>query len=149
MAYGWRLPVIQLTGEGDHSAHRPRRKARRREPARPPRSGRRWDAPGGPEASAKVTSREVVHLTVLAKPRASRSRVVRCEGLQVDVALAAPPADGAANAELIELLARALALPKSALRLALGKSSKHKLVEVTGVDAAEATRLLLAAVAHP
>lgn len=95
-----------------------------------------------------MVSREVVRLTVLAKPRASRSRVVRCEGLKVDVALAAPPADGAANAALIELLARALALPKSALRLVLGKSSKHKVVEVTGVAAAEASRLLVEAAAR-
>ena len=71
---------------------------------------------------------------------------MRCEGLAVEVALAAPPADGAANAELIEVLARALGLPKSALCLALGKSSKRKVVEATGLDAAEATRLLLEAV---
>ena len=90
-------------------------------------------------------SREVVRLTVLAKPRASRSGVVACEGLRVEVALAAAPADGAANAELIEVLARALSVPKSALRLALGKSSKHKVVEVTGLDAAEASRRLAAA----
>jgi uncharacterized protein YggU (UPF0235/DUF167 family) len=92
-------------------------------------------------------SHEVVRLTILAKPRASRSRVLRCEGLSADVALAAAPADGAANAELIEVLARALSLPKSALRLTLGKSSKHKVIEVTGLDAAEASRLLLEAAA--
>jgi uncharacterized protein len=91
-------------------------------------------------------SRGVVRLTILAKPRASRSRVVKSEGLTVEVALAAPPAEGAANTELIEVLARALSVPKSALRLTLGKSSKHKLVEVTGLDVAEATRLLLEAV---
>jgi uncharacterized protein YggU (UPF0235/DUF167 family) len=66
----------------------------------------------------------------------------------VEVALAAPPADGAANAELIEVLARALGLPKRALCLALGKSSKQKVVEVAGLDSAEATRLLLEAVAR-
>jgi uncharacterized protein YggU (UPF0235/DUF167 family) len=90
-------------------------------------------------------SRGVVRLTILAKPRASRSRVVKSEGLTVEVALAAPPAEGAANTELIEVLARALAVPKSALRLTLGKSSKHKLVEVTGLDAVDVTRLLLEA----
>jgi len=73
--------------------------------------------------------------------------VVKSDGLKVEVALAAPPAEGAANAELIEILARVLAVPKSALRLTLGKSSKHKVVEVTGLDAADATRLLLEAAA--
>ena len=94
---------------------------------------------------APLLSREVVRLTVLAKPRASRSRVLKSDGLKVEVALAAPPAEGAANAELIEVLARALSVPKSALRLALGASSKHKVVEVTGLDAAEASRRLAAA----
>lgn len=89
-----------------------------------------------------------VRLTILAKPRAKRSRVVRCEGLSAEVALAAPPADGAANAELIEVLARALSVPKRALCIALGKSSKHKVVEVTGLEAAEASRLLLEAAAR-
>ena len=73
--------------------------------------------------------------------------MVKSDGLKVEVALAAPPAEGAANAELIEILARVLAVPKSALRLTLGKSSKHKVVEVTGLDAADATRLLLEAAA--
>ena len=71
---------------------------------------------------------------------------MKCEGLSIEVALAAPPADGAANAELLEVLARALSLPKSALELTLGKSSKHKVVEVSGLGAeAVALRLLNAA----
>jgi len=89
-----------------------------------------------------------VRLTILAKPRAKHSRVVRCEGLSAEVALAAPPADGAANAELIEVLARALSVPKSALCIALGKSSKHKVLEVIGLEAEEASRLLLEAAAR-
>ena len=78
-----------------------------------------------------------VRLSVRAKPRASRSKLVRADGLSIDVALAAPPVDGAANAELIAVLARVLALPKSALRLVLGETSKHKVVEVTGLASDE------------
>lgn len=78
-----------------------------------------------------------VRLSVRAKPRASRSKVVRADGLSLDVALAAPPVDGAANAELIKVLAGVLELPKSALRLVLGETSKNKVVEVSGLDGDE------------
>jgi uncharacterized protein len=75
----------------------------------------------------------VVRLSVRAKPRASKSRIVRADGLELEVALAAPPVDGAANAALLELLSDALSVRASALRLVLGQASKHKVVEVTGL----------------
>lgn len=75
----------------------------------------------------------VVRLSVRAKPRASKSRIVRAQGLELEVALAAPPVDGAANAALLELLSNALSVRASALRLVLGQASKHKVVEVTGL----------------
>ena len=62
---------------------------------------------------------------------------MRVDGLSLDVALAAPPVDGAANAELLDVLASALALPKRALRLVLGETSKTKVVEVTGLSSDE------------
>lgn len=70
---------------------------------------------------------------------------MKCDGLSVEVSLAAAPVDGAANTELLKVLADALALPRSALRLALGKSSKHKVVEIDGLDALEVTKRLLEA----
>ena len=42
-----------------------------------------------------------VRISVRAKPRAKRSGLTRAEGLSIDVALAAPPVDGAANEELV------------------------------------------------
>jgi uncharacterized protein len=83
-----------------------------------------------------------VRLTIRAKPRASKSRVVRAEGLSLEVALAAPPVDGAANDALLELLADALSVRRSALQLVLGQASKHKVVEVTGLSADEITARL-------
>ena len=84
--------------------------------------------------------------SVRAKPRASRSQILRAEGLSADIALAAPPVDGAANAELLALLSEALSVPKAALALVLGDSSKHKFVGVNGLSAGEvAERLQLAA----
>jgi uncharacterized protein YggU (UPF0235/DUF167 family) len=74
--------------------------------------------------------------------RASRSRLLRAEGLTLEVALAAAPVDGAANAALLELLAELLAIRASALRLVVGKSSKQKVVEVAGMSAADAAARL-------
>jgi uncharacterized protein YggU (UPF0235/DUF167 family) len=70
------------------------------------------------------------------------SRIVRVTGLAVEVALAAVPAEGAANAELIEVLARALGVPKRDLSLVRGASSKHKAVEVVGLTEAEVAERL-------
>lgn len=44
----------------------------------------------------------------------------------------APPAGGAANAALIALLARALGLPKSAVTLVAGETSRLKTLEIAG-----------------
>jgi uncharacterized protein YggU (UPF0235/DUF167 family) len=85
-----------------------------------------------------------VRITVRAKPRAKRSRVTRAEGLSVDVALAAMPVEGAANDELIDVLADALSVPKRSLRLVLGATSKNKVIEVAGLSEAEVIERLAA-----
>jgi uncharacterized protein YggU (UPF0235/DUF167 family) len=48
---------------------------------------------------------------------------------------AAPPVDGAANDELLDLLAKALGVPRSGVRLVHGKSSRVKRVEVDRLGA--------------
>lgn len=82
---------------------------------------------------------ESVRFEVHVKPRSSRSRL---EGVRPDgalaVALKAPPVDGAANAELIAVLARALGVGKSAVRVVSGSTGRRKLIEVAGIDAATA-----------
>jgi uncharacterized protein (TIGR00251 family) len=85
-----------------------------------------------------------IRISVRVKPRSRRTRILKVDGLSIEASLAAPPVDGAANSELIELLASALQLPKSALRLVMGKSSKHKVVELSGMSAEEAARRLSA-----
>ena len=46
------------------------------------------------------------------------------------VHLKSPPVDGKANAELIQLLAKTSAVPKSAIRIKTGASAKSKLVKI-------------------
>jgi uncharacterized protein len=76
-------------------------------------------------------------LQVRVKPRASRSAILETtQGILV-VALAAPPVDGEANAELLRVLSAATGLPRSAITLASGANSRTKLVDFTGLDATE------------
>ncbi|RMH14127.1 MAG: YggU family protein [Gemmatimonadetes bacterium] len=79
-----------------------------------------------------------VDITVRAQPRASRSEVVGPHGDALRVRLAAPPVDGAANKELVRLLARTLDVPRSAVDVVSGQSGRTKRVRVDGLDAATA-----------
>jgi uncharacterized protein YggU (UPF0235/DUF167 family) len=56
--------------------------------------------------------------------------------------VAAKPVDGAANDALIALLAAALDRPRSSLRVAVGQTSRLKIVEVEGNTADLAGRIL-------
>ena len=72
---------------------------------------------------------------VHAKPRAKKSKIVGLRGDAVEIALAAPPVDGAANEELIRLLAEVLGIPKRSVELVRGDTSQKKLVAVSGLTA--------------
>lgn len=82
----------------------------------------------------------VVRIPVRAQPRASRSEIAGEHDGALRVRLAAPPVEGAANDELVRLLARVLGVPRSAVRVVAGQRGRTKLVEVEGVDAAAALR---------
>jgi uncharacterized protein len=83
-----------------------------------------------------------VRLTVKAKPRAKRSRIVAVDGLEVGVAIAARPVEGRANEELVAFLAEVLRVPKRAITLVVGASGKNKVVEVEGLGPAEVAQRL-------
>ena len=63
-------------------------------------------------------------------------------GDAVKIRLAAPPVDGAANAELVRFVAERLGVPRAAVRIAAGAGSRRKVVEVDGIGA-EALRAAL------
>jgi uncharacterized protein YggU (UPF0235/DUF167 family) len=54
----------------------------------------------------------------------------------LEVRVAAAPADGAANEEVLRLLAKALELPKSSLAIASGQTARLKRIELP-IDEAE------------
>ena len=74
----------------------------------------------------------ILIFNVRAVPRASRSELVGEHDGALRVRIAAPPVDGAANDELVRVLARAFGVPRSAIEIAAGHASKLKTVRVTG-----------------
>ena len=77
-------------------------------------------------------------------PRAGRSGFSGLRDGALVVRLAAAPVDGAANDELIALIARALHLPKRDVTIVSGARSRAKRVRVAGMDASVVLDRLLA-----
>jgi uncharacterized protein len=88
-----------------------------------------------------------VRFEVHAKPRAKRSAIVGARELGLEVALAAPPVDGAANAELVAVLARAFGVSKSSVRIVRGGGGRNKLVAVAGISEIEVRERIAVAIA--
>ena len=83
-----------------------------------------------------------MRFAVHVQPRAARSEISGVRGDDLRVRLTAPPVEGAANAALVVLLADALGVPKRSVRIVSGESSRAKVVEIDGVDAAAVRRLV-------
>jgi hypothetical protein len=67
-------------------------------------------------------------------PRSSRSEIVGEHNSALRVRLAAPPVDGAANDELIRVLARAFNVSRSAVTILSGHTGRLKQVSIEGVS---------------
>lgn len=74
-------------------------------------------------------ARSGARLVLRVTPRAARNRVLQDGGL-LRVQVTAVPEDGKANAATLKLLARALGLPRSRLRLVRGQRGRDKIVEI-------------------
>ena len=77
-------------------------------------------------------------------PRAGRDEVAGERDGAVLIRIAAPPVDGKANAALIALVAKRLGVPKSAVRIVRGETSRDKVIAVDDMTAAAARTALLA-----
>lgn len=71
-------------------------------------------------------------LTIHAKPRAKKSQIRGIRDGGLEVAVAAPPVDGAANAEIQRVLGEWLAVPKRDIELVRGASGREKVFAVAG-----------------
>ena len=77
-----------------------------------------------------------------ASPGARRSELAGVAEGRLRVRLAAPAHEGRANAELVRFLAGLLDVPKGAVAVAAGASSRRKLVRISGLTVDEARRRL-------
>lgn len=81
-------------------------------------------------------------MAVRVKPRAAKSRVLAVVDGQLEVAVAAPPVDGEANAELVRTLAAFFGLPRGRLELVRGANGRSKTISVQGLSLAAAESAL-------
>ena len=73
--------------------------------------------------------------TVRVVPRASRSEIIGMHDGALKIRLAAPPVEGAANEELIKILAKYFDVNKNAVEIVSGATAKTKQIRVTGSNA--------------
>jgi uncharacterized protein (TIGR00251 family) len=81
-------------------------------------------------------------VTVRVIPRAAKPGVAGMRDGALLVRLASPPVDGAANAELIEVLADALDVPRRSVVIVAGHRSRTKTLRIAGRSAHDFDRLI-------
>jgi uncharacterized protein (TIGR00251 family) len=83
-----------------------------------------------------------VSLSVHVQPKASRTRIAGLHGDAVKLCITSPPVDGKANAAVIAFFAKLFKIPKAAVVIASGETSRDKRLVLTGISAAQAEAVL-------
>ena len=89
-----------------------------------------------------TSSPDGVVIEVRVIPRAAKAGIAGTRNGSVLVRLNAAPVDGAANAELVDVLSDALGVPRRSVTLESGERSRSKRVRVLGVTVEHAKRVL-------
>lgn len=89
-----------------------------------------------------TSSTDGVYIDIRVIPRAGKAGIAGTRNGALLVRLNAPPVDGAANAELVEILSDALGVPRRSITLVSGERSRSKRVRVVGVAADDVRRAL-------
>lgn len=84
-------------------------------------------------------------LRIRVKPNAKTSGLIGRHGDAVKIAVRAAPERGRANAEVLDVLVRALHVPPSALELVAGPASPDKRVRVHGLEPEDLARRIATA----
>lgn len=72
-------------------------------------------------------------IAVKVQPGAAADRLVGKTNEEWKITLAAPAVEGRANRACIEFLARVLDLPRSAISIVRGETSRRKLIQIDGM----------------
>lgn len=75
-------------------------------------------------------------------PRSSRIAIESLGDLHYKIRLTSPPVDGAANKQLVEVLAEHLSLPRRQIEIDSGANARSKRVMVRGASSETVKRLL-------
>jgi uncharacterized protein (TIGR00251 family) len=78
-----------------------------------------------------------IKVRIKVEPRSSKSGIVGPYGDALKVKLTAPPVEGKANKELIEVLAKGFGITKKDVEICSGQSSKNKVVRLNGVKSVD------------
>jgi uncharacterized protein (TIGR00251 family) len=84
----------------------------------------------------------VAEIRVRLTPRGGRDALTGVRDGIVHARVAAPPADGRANAALCRLLAKALGVPPTRVTIVRGRTAREKLVRIDGLPTADARERL-------
>ena len=76
------------------------------------------------------------------QPRAKETALAEKMGDAYKLRLQAPPVDGKANEACVRFFAQRFGVAASAVRIVQGLSSRMKVVEIEGIDAAQVQRIL-------
>jgi uncharacterized protein len=95
-----------------------------------------------PDHTLCVVNRDDIVLTLHIQPRASKNEVCGVQDNALKIRLTSPPVDGAANKLCREFLAELFKVPKSAVEIIAGETSRHKRVRISGSDIARLTQIV-------
>ncbi len=79
-------------------------------------------------------TKDGVLIEVKVEPRSSKKGLSGIMDNVLKVKLTAPPVEGEANEQLIEVIAELTGVRKSDIRIVRGLSSKRKVVEIRGIE---------------
>ncbi len=83
-------------------------------------------------------------LRIYVQPKSAKNMISGIHEQALKVKVNAPPVDGKANKQVIQLFAKMLSLPKSNVLLVSGKQSRNKTLRIKGVTADKAKEVFAA-----
>ncbi|HIJ79665.1 MAG: DUF167 family protein [Desulfobulbaceae bacterium] len=83
-----------------------------------------------------------VTIALYIQPKASRNRIVGLHGNALKLSITAPPVDGKANEAVSKFIAKLFKVPKTAVDIVSGQSSRNKRIRLETISLAEAEAII-------